>query len=201
MCDLIGCKDSYKSKLIYALYTLFILTEIGVVIEVNCSSPEKEKHVVDVMIRLFNEILSRTLLDLDNTLPNSDVHKLRNAVEQTIIQFLKQGRHVVMVKEKCIMLMIKCTSLTTLVDLLEDYRNDNLTRQLSDLEKAIRTIDGYADVKLEVVIYKDEFWRTMDELGEMFLLVLYIIIFFVIRIHLYGHSFPRCTGIIKFTSL
>ncbi|XP_053394348.1 helicase with zinc finger domain 2-like [Mercenaria mercenaria] len=137
---------------------------MGIVISVNSCSNDKEKEVLGVLVKHFNQIINNKESTLKEDLPNGALHTIREAVEQTFHEFLKMGRHIVKVEQKCILLVVKCTSIGSFVNLLRDYRNDALTKQLSGLETAIRSLDGCEDVELETAIDKDEFWRVMDEL-------------------------------------
>lgn len=137
----------------------------------NCTS-EQEQDASELLMRFTNDIINNIDSSLKEELPNSALHKIRQAIEQF---FFTTERHVTKVEQKCIMLTIAFGSLTSLIGLLRDYMNDDLTSQMNQLQQAIQTVDGCAGVELEVIIYKDEFYRVMDELGKQTFFKFYFI--------------------------
>jgi hypothetical protein len=135
------------------------------VIEVRNCSAEKEKEVLDILVKNFNEAINKTESSLEKELPNGALHTLRETVTQVFKEFLNMGRNIISVQQKCLLLTVKCTSIKSFVNLIRDYRTDALSMQLSEIERVLKTLQGYEDVQLENLIFKEEFLTVMDDLG------------------------------------
>ncbi|XP_053391000.1 helicase with zinc finger domain 2-like isoform X2 [Mercenaria mercenaria] len=137
---------------------------VEIVIEVKNCTADKEAKVLEFLVKRLNELINNQESGLEEDVPNGVLHKIREILQQTLKDLFALGRHIIRVEQKCILLHIKCTSLTSLISLLRDYRSGQLTRQLHGLQTAFRLFDGCEDVEIDTIIFQDAFWKVMDEL-------------------------------------
>lgn len=146
---------------------------MAIILEVTKCSTDKEKEVLEVLVKIFNDIVEKKE-SLKDDLSNNALNSLREAIEQTFKEFLRMGRQITKVEQKCVMLTVKCDSVASLVKLLQDYRSECLKEQLQDLLKALRAFVDCKDIEFETVIYEGEFWRVIDTLGNTCMSILLV---------------------------
>jgi hypothetical protein len=135
------------------------------VIEVENCSEEKKKEILDTLEKNFNEAILQKVSCPEEDLPNGVLHTLRESVTRVFRDFLMKGRHITFVKQKCLLLTIKCTSVKSFLKLIHDYRTGDLSLQLLGIETAIKNLQGCGNVQLVNLIFKEEFMEVMDDLG------------------------------------
>ncbi|XP_060563807.1 uncharacterized protein LOC132723147 [Ruditapes philippinarum] len=139
--------------------------DVGIRIVVKNCTTDRDKVISREMVSIFNDVIE-TKYDDFQELSNEMRHKMREAVIDTVLIFLSNGRQIFNVHENCVVLNIRCVSLVSLLLLFRDYVKGILDENIQLLETAVRRCDGYENTSLEVIILKDEFWRILTTIAE-----------------------------------
>ena len=152
----------------------FFSSDVGIRIVVKNCTTDKAKIISKHMVEIFDDVIHRKYDDFEE-LSNEMRHKMREAVMETVLIFLSNGRQIVQPEEKCVVLHVRCVSLVTLLLLFRDYINGVLDNNMRLLEEAVRRCDGYENASLEVCIFKDEFWDILTIIGNFFSSILFLV--------------------------
>ncbi|XP_060597033.1 uncharacterized protein LOC132750955 [Ruditapes philippinarum] len=87
------------------------------------------------------------------------------AVKDTVASFASKKRAIIDVEQNCVILLLNCSTVNSLLSLFYDCINGDLNKEFQKLESAVRQIKGLEEVSLEAVLYMDEFYRTMHRTG------------------------------------
>lgn len=149
---------------------MIIFSDVRVIIEVKNCTRDKEQELLDFLVKLFNETISKPECNFTKDFPNLAMHTISEAICTTLKEFLAKGRHVLKVEKKCISLTIKCNSLSSFVSLVSDCIDGSLLHQLKSLKDAVRRWDGCAGADLDPTISADGISSAILKIGENLIL-------------------------------
>ncbi|XP_053380701.1 uncharacterized protein LOC128548952 [Mercenaria mercenaria] len=138
--------------------------DIGIKITVKNCSRDKAVVISNHMRDIFNDVIYEKYDDFKE-LSNEYRHNMKEAVYETCMIFLSNGRRVYKAEVECVVLHIRCISLVALLILFRDYINGILDENLQALQSAVRRCEGFEDTSLEMTVYKDEFWNILSRIA------------------------------------
>ena len=68
-------------------------------------------------------------------------------------------------ENKCVAMLLQFQTIAQLVQFLKAYLYGDLDKLFKPLQDEIRKMPGYEDYKQEVVIFQEDFYKCLDELG------------------------------------
>lgn len=142
------------------------IPDIHVIIEVKNCTKEKEKELLDFLVKQFNETISKPECSLNKDFPNLAMHKVSEAICKTFQTFLEKGRHIIKVENKCIYLTVKCNSISSFVSLVRDCMDGKLLDLLSDLKDAMQSWEGCTHVDIDPAVSSDEIIEAILKLAR-----------------------------------
>lgn len=173
-------------KIAYKCMTLQILrysiSEITVEVRTCNCSREVERLASGGIAEIFNREIDATSkehtcqnIDSDTELTacTEDMKELNHAVNDLCREFQERDLTITEVEVGCIVLRIQCSSILSLLSLLRDYVSGSLDKSLTKLQEAARSLDGCENLRLETVIYEDEFNRALSTISKLFLYFIY----------------------------
>lgn len=132
------------------MFSVVSASPVKIVLQ-NCSS-EAEK------------VTSQKIVEAINNCGNPS--KLSDACEELKTTYKTNGYSVVGAEIGCVQLYIQCTSAVSLINLLRDYVTGRLDASLEPLENAATLLDGCADLKLEAIIFEEDFLNILSSVGK-----------------------------------
>jgi hypothetical protein len=137
----------------------------------NCAW-HTEKNISNILVDMYRRETGQASSEQSEQLSDQERAELMAAVKDTIATFASKKRAIIDA-EQCVILLIECSTFTSLLSLYYDCINGDLNKEFRQLESAVRHMNGLEEVSLEAVIYEDEFYRTMQRTG------IYKIYFFI----------------------
>ncbi|XP_053391001.1 uncharacterized protein LOC128553840, partial [Mercenaria mercenaria] len=118
--------------------------------------------VSKLLVSMFKEATGQTVSSTSE-LSGESRNIMMEAVLDTVGKFASKDRPIVDAELKCVILRIRCSSITCLLSLLYDCIKGDLNNEFRPLEAAVRQVTGCEEVSVEAVIYEDQFWAIINK--------------------------------------
>jgi hypothetical protein len=147
------------------MYDYYCLLETCVELRIKNCAWRTEKFVSNVLADMYKMETGQSSCEQLEQISEQERAELMAAVQGTIARFALKKRTITDAESRCVILLVQCSSVSSLLSLFYDCMNGDLTKEFRQLESAVRQVKGLEEVSLEAVIYKDEFYRTMQRTG------------------------------------
>lgn len=152
-----------NSKITYCV-CVCLLTENTIIIEFKNCSEDKVNALSDLTADLFLEEISEYRAR-KGIFSEEQVDIMKTAVKKSMKKMLENGLHVVYAKRECLLLKVKCDTLSSFVCLIKDCLHGQIHYEFQVLFIAVKSIEGFEETTFQTVFKEEEIIESIYTVG------------------------------------